>query len=216
MKPVPHIGVLLVLLAALSPANDSQRAWQSGTLLCVTTDALLIRASQPNAGRIDTGDVSLARSHLVMPINETRYSLDSGDFIWVAARVGGYSDFQVTFSQPMKFAVEKSNLYLLDAEGKERKLKLKEKIAKTGAVPDGALAPAVAEPAAITIVSDPESAAIALDGRLVGTAPATIRLIPGKHDIHLSLKGWKDWSETITVPAGGYLRIPVSLQKDRK
>src|ERR1700674_2256404 len=125
MKPVTHVGFLLVLLVALSPVNDNQRAWQSGTLLYVTTEALPIRASQPNAGRIDTGDVSLSHSHLVRPINESRYSLDSGDFIWVAARLGRYSDFKVTFRQPMRFVVENSNLYLLDAEGKERKLKLR-------------------------------------------------------------------------------------------
>ena len=208
MKPVTHIGFLVFLLATLSPANDSQRTWQSGTLLYVVTENFPIRASQPNAGRIDTGDLSLLRTP---QINESRYSLDSGDFIWVATRLGRYSDFKVTFRQPTKFTVENSNLYLVDAEGKERKLKLREKIAKSGA-----LTPATLEAAAINIYSNPELAEIVVDGRIVGTTPVTMLLASGKHDIQVSLEGWKRWSETVNLPANSFLRLPVSLQKDRK
>jgi PEGA domain len=216
MKPATRIASFLVLLAALSYANDHQRPWQSAALLDVTTAAYALPPSQPAAGQIDTGDVSLSQKHFAMRFNASSYSLESGDFIWVATRAGRYGDFQVAFHQPMKFAVENSNLYLIDAEGKERKLRLQNKVAKAGVLRSGPLLPAAAEPGKIVLESDPESAAITLDGRRVGTTPAVIRLLPGTHDLRLSLDGWKSWSATINVQEGADLKIPVNLEKDRK
>jgi hypothetical protein len=216
MKPATRIGFLLLLLAAVSFANDHPRDWQSGDLLDVTTEAYALPRNQPPAGQIDTGDASLSQKHFAMRFNASSYSLESGDFVWVATRAGRYSDFKVAFRQPMKFAVENSNLYLLDAEGKERKLKLQSKIAKAGAVSSGSSLSSTGEPGKITIESDPESAAITLDGRLVGTAPAVIRLRPGRHNLQLSLESWKSWSAAINVQEGADLKVPVTLEKDRK
>jgi len=216
MKPVTRIGFFLLLMAALSSANDHPRAWQSAALLDVTTEAYALPRNQPPGGQTDTGDVSLSQKHFAMRFNASTYSLESGDFVWVATRAGRYSDFKVAFRQPMKFAVENSNLYLLDAEGKERKLKLQSKIAKTGAISSGSSLSSTGEPAKITIESDPESAAITLDGRFVGTAPAVIRLRPGRHDLQLSLEGWKSWSAVINLQEGADLKVPVELEKSRK
>jgi hypothetical protein len=216
MKAFACLGFVLVLLAALSYANGHQRAWQSGALLDVTTEAYALPPSQPTTGKIDTGDVSLSQKHFAMRLNASSYSLDSGDFIWVATRPGRYSDFKIAFRQPIKFAVENSNLYLIDDEGKERKLKLQAKIAKTSAVRTGPSLPAAPEAGQIAIESDPDAAAITLDGRLVGTTPATIRLRPGTHDLRVSLESWKSWSATINVQEGADLKIPVNLEKDRK
>ncbi len=216
MKAFARLGFFLVLLAGLSYANGRQRDWQSGALLDVTTEAYALPRNQPPAGQIDTGDASLSQQHFAMRFNASSYSLDSGDFIWVATRPGRYSDFKITFRQPIKFAVERSNLYLIDDEGKERKLKLQNRIAKAGVVRSGPALPAASEAGKITIESDPESAAITLDGRFVGTAPATIRLRPGTHDFRLSLESWKSWSATIDVQGGADLKIPVNLEKVRK
>jgi len=53
----------------------------------------------------------------------------------------------------------------------------------------------------ISILSDPPSATVLIDGKPVGVTPWTAELAPGSHQLALQLVGHDELSETIDVPA---------------
>jgi tetratricopeptide (TPR) repeat protein len=53
----------------------------------------------------------------------------------------------------------------------------------------------------LTILSDPTSATVVVDGQPVGVTPWTAELVPGPHQLTLQLEGHEELSEAIDVPA---------------
>lgn len=83
------------------------------------------------------------------------------------------------------------------------------------AVESGAAKPEVstANLSSVAIKSTPDGAEITIDGKLVGTTPSTVQLLPGEHTIAIDKSGFKSWQRTITVTAGGAINLEASLDK---
>jgi hypothetical protein len=66
---------------------------------------------------------------------------------------------------------------------------------------------------AVTVTSAPDGAEIYADGAFVGNAPATLKLMEGKHTIKVLSTGYKDWSRDISVSSGSELKLNAALEK---
>lgn len=72
------------------------------------------------------------------------------------------------------------------------------------------LAPAWAE---VTIDSQPQGAAILVDGEAAGTTPAVVEIIGGERQLILQLAGYADWQQALAVEPGQPLQLEtVQLQ----
>ena len=68
------------------------------------------------------------------------------------------------------------------------------------------------EAVAVTIRSDPPEADVEVGGTYYGTAGQPIRLIPGIHNIRVSLPGYQEWSKRVMVQEG--TNVVARLRKD--
>lgn len=74
-------------------------------------------------------------------------------------------------------------------------------------------APAAVATGTIEVHSNPDGGEVYVDGAFIGNAPATLKLSPGQHTIHVSQSGFKDWSRDITVQAGSEAHLTATLEK---
>lgn len=64
----------------------------------------------------------------------------------------------------------------------------------------------------VTVLSEPETATVRVDGRPVGVTPWTGELPPGKHKVSLSLRGYADTERDITLAADQAQDVTFRLQ----
>jgi PEGA domain len=67
--------------------------------------------------------------------------------------------------------------------------------------------------AIIAFVSTPVGADVNVDDAFVGSAPASLKLTPGKHTIKVTMAGYKDWSREMTVLAGSQVSLTATMEK---
>jgi hypothetical protein len=67
--------------------------------------------------------------------------------------------------------------------------------------------------AVIALVSTPVGADVNVDDAFVGSAPASLKLKPGKHTIKVTMAGYKDWSREMTVLAGSQVNLTATMEK---
>jgi len=67
--------------------------------------------------------------------------------------------------------------------------------------------------AMIALVSTPVGADINVDNAFVGSAPATLKLKPGKHTVKVTMPGYKDWSREMVVLSGSQVNLTATLEK---
>jgi len=60
----------------------------------------------------------------------------------------------------------------------------------------------------VSITSSPEGASIHVDGKELGTTPATLEIMAGEHDVALSLTGYVTASNKLQISAGESLQLP--------
>lgn len=121
---------------------------RGSTLLCFVTLALIaVAADKPldcKTGKLI--DVRTERgSRLVGTLNQTGgelaqrrndatyYQIDAGEIIFTAKRTltrRGDKQLDVTVNAPVKFAIQKDELYLMDEQGKSHKLAIEKKDAQ--------------------------------------------------------------------------------------
>src|SRR5262249_4992155 len=65
----------------------------------------------------------------------------------------------------------------------------------------------------LEVHSNPDGAEVYADDKLVGDAPATLKLQPGQHAIKVVLPGYKDWSRELTVEAAASAHLTANLEK---
>jgi len=66
----------------------------------------------------------------------------------------------------------------------------------------------------IALTSVPAGATVTIDGRQSGAAPAVIPdVLPGNHDVSLSLQGYDDWNQMVSVGSGQTAAINAILVK---
>jgi hypothetical protein len=67
--------------------------------------------------------------------------------------------------------------------------------------------------AKISVTSSPDGADIYADGDYVGSAPAILKLSPGKHSVKVTMAGFKDWERDITTERGSEAHLTATLEK---
>lgn len=85
--------------------------------------------------------------------------------------------------------------------------------AKPNATAAAASANTTEAPASVSITSNPEGAEIYVDDGLIGNAPSTVKLQPGKHTIRVNLSGYNPWTREITTQSGSEVRLAATLEK---
>src|SRR5271157_1301660 len=65
----------------------------------------------------------------------------------------------------------------------------------------------------ILVGSNPDGAEISVDGSLVGNAPSTLKLTPGKHTVSVSQGGFQIWSRDLSVMSGSEVKLNATLEK---
>ncbi|HTF65785.1 MAG TPA: hypothetical protein VK638_24155 [Edaphobacter sp.] len=118
-----HTAICVTTLLSIGPlafAKDKARDWQPGTLVDSSTE----RGKRVYG---DADGVNTFRDDL------TFYKIDTGSMMYLCARtLRNRRDkaLDVTINRPVQFAIDGSACYLQDAESKEHKLSLEQKIAK--------------------------------------------------------------------------------------
>jgi hypothetical protein len=108
----------------LSHAKD--RAWTIGTLVASETERGTRTVGIPST--IGSGPMIAT-----LPNDVTLYTIDDGKYLFVVSRrITKKHDkpLDLTLNAPVKFAIERSDCYLLDEEGKEHKLVVEKKTLK--------------------------------------------------------------------------------------
>ncbi len=74
-------------------------------------------------------------------------------------------------------------------------------------------AAAAAEPAwaTVTVNTPAAGAAVEIDGVVAGTAPGTIRVRPGVHEIRVTREGYATWEKSVALADGQLLEVPLEL-----
>jgi hypothetical protein len=67
--------------------------------------------------------------------------------------------------------------------------------------------------ARVTFRSDPEDAEILLDSHLIGTAPSTLEVPAGNHQLIMRIPGRQDWVRDVLVLAGGEIHLHAQFDK---
>ena len=73
-------------------------------------------------------------------------------------------------------------------------------------------APPPAAQTSLVIDSIPAGADIEIDGAFVGSAPSTVGVAPGSHQIAVKMKGFADWTKTLNV-SGGTVHLSAELER---
>jgi hypothetical protein len=68
--------------------------------------------------------------------------------------------------------------------------------------------------AGVSFNVDPYNAEVYVDGQFRGTAPVTLQLPAGSHEVEFSLAGFTTWSRTLVVVAGDDTRVTATLQPE--
>ncbi len=210
-----ELGITLIIAfwVAICGAKDKQHTWRDGLLLDATTESRFYTQSSPT---YKDGEINPAGGIETRRVEIWTYSIDGGDFVWVGTRdlrLRGDKPLNVTVNKPIKFAVENSDIFILDEDGKEHRLDFKKKIAKA-ALASRSSSATPAETGSVHISSAPEAAEITIDGGFMGNAPATIKLAAGKHEVRLALKGWRAWTRMVEVTSGSQLNLSATLERE--
>jgi hypothetical protein len=66
---------------------------------------------------------------------------------------------------------------------------------------------------AVSVQSTPEGAEITIDGKFMGTTPSTLNLSAGEHTMKIEKSSYKGWNRTVTLSAGGNIKIDATLER---
>ena len=121
MKAAIVLALTLISFSAI--AKDHK--WQTGTLFDMTSEKGKTLVGHYHAQN------GYANGHLRERRDDaTYYSIESGDMIYIVKRTltsRGDKQLNLTINGPVKFCIEKEDVYLLDDDGKEHKLSLESK-----------------------------------------------------------------------------------------
>jgi hypothetical protein len=65
----------------------------------------------------------------------------------------------------------------------------------------------------VAVASSPDGCDVSVDGAFVGSAPAILKLSPGKHTISVSQNGYQTWSKDLTVMSGSDVKLNATLTR---
>jgi len=62
--------------------------------------------------------------------------------------------------------------------------------------------------------SSPDNAEVYVNGEFRGTAPVTLHLAAGTHNVVLMLEGYRTWQRELTIVSGNDTRVAATLQPE--
>jgi len=65
----------------------------------------------------------------------------------------------------------------------------------------------------VAVRSSPDGAEITIDGKFMGTTQSTLKLPAGEHTVKIEKSGYKEWTRTVTLSAGGNITVDATLEK---
>jgi len=223
------------LSAAPSSAKEKERQWQTGKVLDTNRNSVYAgeigsaNGTSTTSGNTTYGNAN-GSSTAMYKVYET-YMIEAGGYVYVCQERLKWKwskPAQLTVNGPVQFAIEKDNLFIKSEDGSEHETKIIKKVAKRQESPaegtqpqKGKTVPAsstdstqgAATKGIVTVNSSPDGADIYADGSFVGNASAVLKLSEGKHNIRVSLTGYKDWSRDISVLAGSEVKLVATLDK---
>ena len=138
---MPKFTILIVLATSLAIAAPKNRDWQTGTVLDPQSNAYFGNGHGPLADTtlsFADGMTQSTFSFTTLPASNyvlDHYVIDSGTYVYLveAMRIKSSKPHSWPASSPVKFAISKNKLWLLDADGKQlqttiagRKLKVQQ------------------------------------------------------------------------------------------
>ncbi len=127
----------------------------------------------------------------ISPVKEAEILIDGV----VAGRVPGVIDAVAAGSRDIEIRAARylsfSTTLAVEGKGIEQSLEVR-------------LSPAWAS---VTLATRPAGAAIAVDGKSLGTAPRDVELLQGRRALSLTLPGYKPWQQTLAVVAGQDIKL---------
>lgn len=117
------LAFLFLLAATAAVAGEKNRDWQTGKLVDTDRNRYFAGTYTPPQA---TFGVPIYREH-------QDYVIDAGTYIYVAEeRIKRRSkSMNLIINAPVKFAIEKRNLYVIDNDGKEHEAQIVKQILKT-------------------------------------------------------------------------------------
>lgn len=129
LSSVMAIVALLFIATPSATRAESRREWQEGICRDITTDSRVV--SLYSSGSVSGNTVS--GSTVPIAVVYAYYVVEAPEMIYIGAQRLNWrwsKPIDFTINRPVRFAVEKRNLYLQDDQGKEYKFDLVKKIAK--------------------------------------------------------------------------------------
>lgn len=232
---------LVVLVLGISAgAKVKPRNWQEGKLLdtertrhyaaTIGSSDTTGTVNSTSVGDSDYGTLSAHSNSQEIPVYRVyqTYAIETADHVYVVReriRWRWSKAARLEVNGPVKFAVEGDTVYLLGDDGSEHKTHMLKAILKSSSPstlpPAGTASPAdapaqtVKQPdlATVAFKSTPGGADIMVDGKFVGSTPASLSLTPGDHSVLLQKSGFKDWARTLTVSDGGNQTVDAALDR---
>jgi|ERR1700722_104033 len=222
MRTTPLIFFLFC--AFVAPPNNRQ--WKDAEVVNITSD---------NNGSVDASSGTLA---VTVPITRTFYWIQTDDMTYVlgpavtpCGRLLRRCPYllDVTLYGKTKIAIAGKYAHVLDDEGKDEKVPIAEKIARTGAPSDqskpetsgfssgtyqvDAGAHSFSPYGVVFVASNPSGADIYVDDSFIAKSPVTLNLKPGQHYLRAFLNDYKNWSQQITIAADSEGHLTIALEK---
>lgn len=124
-RPMLSVLMITVVCATALPTlgvPTKERAWQEGKLIDIVSDPYTYGSVYKGTGGVHQGE-------------RITYVIDDGKYIYAASHTHRRHDkaLPVTVNAKIKFAVEKSKVYILDEENEEHELKFVKKTLKDAA-----------------------------------------------------------------------------------
>jgi hypothetical protein len=206
--------IFAVLFASVAPANNRQ--WK---------DAKVVKITSENGGALVA---PIGTMTVGVPITKVFYWIQTDDTTYILGPAfTKRQSLNVTLYGKTKIALDGRNAHILDDEGKDVKLPISEKIARTETPsvqsnretdPSTWYQVIISDPSSnplgvVFVVSNPNGAEIYVDDAFISKAPATLNLKPGQHYVRAFMNDYKNWSRQVTITAGTEAHLTVTLEK---
>jgi PEGA domain len=202
--------ILAILCASVALANNRQ--WKDAKVVNITSES---------------GGAAVAAIGTTMvgaPITKVFYWIQTDDTTYVLGpAITRNQSLNVTLYGKTKIAIDGRNAHILDDAGKDVKLPISEKIARTSAKPETKISSGAYQVDAgahsfspygvVFVASNPSGADIYVDDSFVGKSPATLNLKPGQHYVRAFLSDYKNWSQQIDVAGDSEGHLTIALAK---
>jgi hypothetical protein len=124
--------VVILLLVSLALGDKKDREWKTGKVLDTESASFRTYGGSNTEGRVNPdGTYSASTSQASWNHKKYVFAIQGDDVIYIVSHVLSFrwsKEVQLTVNGPVKYAVEKNKLYLVDENNREFKMKIEKKI----------------------------------------------------------------------------------------